>query len=100
VVCYYLPDTTGWSYPYQFVPFVLWYPLIKTGGGNLGVQNNRFGFDIAGTTNIPIVVEGCTNLAAPVWTPLANGRLTNGLFHFSDPAQAASPGRFYRIASP
>jgi hypothetical protein len=45
-------------------------------------------------------VEACTNLGVPVWTALTNVMLTNGLFHFSEPAQPASAGRFYRIGSP
>jgi len=100
VICYYLPGTTGWSNTYPTVPAVLWNPLIQTGNGNFGVQNNQFGFDITGTTNIPIVVQASTNLANPVWTALTNVTLTNGLFHFSEPAQANSAGRFYRISSP
>jgi hypothetical protein len=98
---YYLPGTTGWG---NFstnagIPTVLWNPLIQTDGG-FGVRNNQFGFNIAGTTNIPIVVEACPNLANPVWTPLQALNLTNGLFYFSEPFQPNSPGRFYRISSP
>ena len=55
---------------------------------------------ITGTTNIPIVVEACTNLASPVWTPLTNVNLTNGLFYFSDAQWTNYPGRYYRISSP
>ena len=99
-ICYYLPGTTGWSNTYQEVPAVLWNPLIQTGNGNFGVQNNQFGFDITGTPAIPIVVEASTNLANPVWTALTNVTLTNGLFHFSEPLQAGSPARYYRIGSP
>ena len=97
---YYLPGTTGWSNTFEGVPAVPWNPLVQTGGGRFGVQNGQFGFDIEGTAGIPIVVEGCTNLAKPVWTRLTNGMLTGGLFHFSEPAQAEGPGRFYRISSP
>ena len=95
-----LPGTTGWSNTFQLVPVVLWNPLIQTGNGNFGVQNNQFGFDITGTPAIPIVVEASTNLANPVWTPLTNVTLTNGLFHFSEPAQPNTPARYYRIGSP
>ena len=58
---------------------------------------NRFQM---GTTNIPIAVEACTNLASPVWVPLGTATLTNGMFHFSEPIQTRSPGRFYRISQP
>jgi hypothetical protein len=99
-ICYYLPGTTGWSNTYHEVPAVLWNPLIQTGNGHFGVQNNQFGFDITGTPAIPIVVEATTNLANPVWTPLTNVTLTNGLFHFTEPTQPNTPSRYYRIGSP
>ena len=73
--------------------------MIQTGDGDFGVQNGQFGFNIAGTANIPIVVEGCADLAGPVWVPLQSLTLTNGLFHFSEPAEANSPGRYCRIGS-
>jgi len=100
VTIYYLPGTTGWSNTFDGVPAVLWNPLIQTANGNFGLQNNQFGFDITGTPAIPIVVEVSTNLANPVWTRLTNVTLTNGLFHFSEPAQPNTPNRFYRISSP
>jgi hypothetical protein len=75
-------------------------PLIQTGDGSFGVQNGQFGFNITGTADIPIVVEACSNLANPVWTPLAAMTLTNGSVYFSEPVQTNSPGRFYRIGSP
>jgi hypothetical protein len=79
---------------------VLWNPLIQTGDGNFGVQNNQFGFDITGTAGIPIVVEACTNLANPVWTPLTNVTLTGGQFYFSEPLQSNASGRYYRVNLP
>jgi hypothetical protein len=98
---YYLPGTTGWG---DFStstghPALLWNPLIQTGDGSFGVRNNQFGFNITGTTNIPIVVEASTSLAGPVWTPLQSLTLTNGSYYFSEPFQPGSPGRFYRITS-
>jgi hypothetical protein len=100
VTVYYLPGTTGWSNTFDGVPAVLWNPLIQPGDGNFGVQNNQFGFDITGTAGIPIVVEACTNLANPLWTPLTNVTLNAGSFYFSEPIQAGSFGRYYRISSP
>lgn len=102
VTAYYLPGTAGWA---DFstntgIPAVLWKPLIQANGANFGVQSNQFGFDITGTTNIPIVIEACTNLAQPVWVPLQSMALTNGLFHFSEPLKSDTPARFYRIGAP
>jgi len=99
---YYLPGTTGWSNSFAGFPAVLWNPLIQTGDSSFGVQNNQFGFTITNgsTTNIPIVVEACANLASPVWTPLTNVTLTNGSFYFSDPQWTNYPSRFYGLGFP
>jgi hypothetical protein len=99
---YYLAGTTGWD---EFsadtgLPVVLLNPLIQASDSSFGVSNNQFGFNITGTTNMPIVVEACTNLASPVWIPLQSLNLTNGSFYFSDPQWTNYPGRFYRISSP
>ena len=98
---YYLPGTTGWSNTYQGVPAVLWNPVVQTAGGSFVISNNQFGFNITNgsTTNIPIVVEACTNLANPVWTPLTNVTLTNK-FYFSDPQWTNYPTRYYGIGFP
>ena len=99
---YYLPGTAGWT---QFsantgLPAVLWNPLFQTGDGSFGVSNNQFGFNITGTTNIPIVVQACSNMACPVWIPLQTITLTNGLVYFSDPQWTNYPGRYYYISAP
>jgi hypothetical protein len=100
---YYLPGTTGWGdfSTNNRLSVVLWDPQIQTGGGSFGVSNNDFGFNITngGTTNIPIVVEACTNLAGAVWTPLQSLTLTNA-FYFGDPQWTNYPSRYYRISAP
>ena len=98
----YLPGTTGWG---EFsantgLPAMPWNALIQASGSSFGISNNQFGFNITGATNTPVVVEACTNLANPVWTPIQTLTLTNGLFHFSELEQTISSGRFYRISSP
>jgi hypothetical protein len=100
VTVYYLPGTTGWSNTYQGVPAVLWNPQFRTSGANFGVANDQFGFQITGTSNIPIVLQACTNLTSPVWTTLTNVNLTNGVFNFSEPMQTNACGRYYRITAP
>ena len=96
---YYLPGTTNWGANFGSKPTVLWNPLAQTGDGNFGVRTNRFGFNITGTANIPIMVEACTNLGGP-WVPLQTCTVTNGSIFFSDPQWTNFPGRFYRIRSP
>jgi hypothetical protein len=100
---YYLPGTTGWSSPFDGVPTALWrlpYPVILNNSPSFGVQSNTFGFTISWATNRSLVVEACTNLANPVWTPLQSLTLTNGLFYFSNAQWTNYPARFYRISSP
>jgi len=97
---YYLPGTVGWSSTFGGRPTVLWNPFIQTGSPTFGIQNRRFGFNITGTINIPIVVDACESLANPAWVPLQSCTLTNGSLYFSDPQWTNYPGRFYRVRSP
>ena len=97
---YYLPGTHGWTNMLGDIPAVLWNPQQQTADVSFGMQNNQFGFNITGTTNIPIVVEACTNLTKGVWIPLLTTNLTGGAVYFSDAKWTNYPGRFYRISSP
>ena len=70
-----------------------------------GTQESRkaaknFGFIIAGSNNVVIVVEACTNLTNPVWSPLQTNTLTGGSAYFSDSQWTNQPARFYRLRSP
>jgi hypothetical protein len=97
---YYLPGASGWSSAWAGLPSVLWNPAIQTGDGSFGVQNHQFGFKIVGTNNFTLVVQACSNLANPGWTPLQTVTLTNGLYYFSDPQWTNYPVRFYGLALP
>jgi hypothetical protein len=106
---YYLPGPTGlgWRGPkgevYTYFggrPAALWNPIIKTKDSSFGIRTNRFGFNIAGTNNIPIKVEACANLASPAWITLQTCTLTNGSLYFSDPDWTNYPLRLYRIRWP
>ena len=97
---YYLPDTTGWGPTFGDRPTALWNPQANTMDGNFGVRLNRFGFNVSGTTNIPLVIEASTNLAPQSWIPVQSCTLTNGLIYFKDPQWTNHLRRFYRIRSP
>jgi len=97
---YYLPESTGWEPTFAGRPTVLWNPSIQTADENFGIRPNGFGFNIIGTTNIPIVIEACTNLASGVWLPLCTTNLTDTAFDFTDSEWANHPRRFYRIRWP
>jgi len=101
-MAYYLPGTTGWG---DFstntgLATVLWNPLIQTSSPSFGVSNNQFGFNITGTTNIPVAVLACANLANPFWSPVTNISLTNGSYYFSEPLQSNGVSRFYGLGFP
>ncbi len=76
---------------------MLWNPQILTNNAGFCAQSNQFGFDIAFTNTVPVVVEVSTDLVNPVWTPLLTVTLTNGLFHFTEPLQTNDTCRFYRL---
>jgi hypothetical protein len=97
---YYLPGTTGWATFSDGVRAMLWDPQILTSDGSFGVRQSEFGFNVAGTPDIPLVIEASNNLSARSWVALQTCTLTNGLFHFDDPNWTNYPGRFYRIRSP
>ena len=100
---YYLPGTLGWSNTFAGLPTALWFlpqPLILNQGPGFGVQSGQFGFTISWATNVPVVVEACSNLSNPVWLPVSTNTLTGGTSYFSDPQPANLPGRFYRLRSP
>jgi hypothetical protein len=47
-----------------------------------------------------VVVMACTNLAQPVWFPVATNTLTNGLSSFVDAQWTNYPVRFYGFSFP
>ena len=97
---YYLPGTTLWGDTFGGRPTLCWNPTVQH-DAHFGFTSDRFGFNVAGTTNIPVVVEASTNLASGVWSPLTNATLgIAGSLRFSDPASTNIPARYYRIVWP
>jgi hypothetical protein len=96
---FYLPGTTGWQGTLAGRPTQLWNPAVAS-NGSLGVQNNQFGFNVIGPTNLTFVLQAATNLTAPSWFTLQTVTLSNGSFQFSEPLQTNVPGRFYRLNLP
>jgi hypothetical protein len=101
VSVYYLPGTKGWSSPFAGgLPPVPWNAQMQTGGASFGVRTNRFGFNITGNSGLVVVVQTCTNLVNPVWSPLQTITLTGSPVYFSDPAWTNYPRRFYGLGVP
>jgi len=97
---YYLPGSTGWSPTFAGVPATSWNPAIKASGPDFGLQGGQFGFDITGNAGLTVMIQACTNLANPVWTPLQTATLTGGVYHFSEPFQPNAPARYYGLGFP
>lgn len=100
VTVYYLPGTTGWGSTIGGAPTKLWNPQAQTSDASFGLRQNRFGFNIIGTPDIPLVIEATPGLATRSWVPQQTCTLTNGLLYFSDPEWTNYPSRLYRIRSP
>jgi hypothetical protein len=98
---YYLPGTTGWlGWSYSGQPTLLWKPQVRSNDASFGFRANQFGFNINWASGMIVVVEASTNLANPVWSPLATNTLASGSAYFSDPQWTNYPGRFYRLRWP
>ncbi len=99
-VIYHLPYAHGWeSGLLGGQPTAAWGPRVLA-DGNLGMAGNRFGFNIAGASNMDVVVEACTDLSAANWTNLITVTLTGGASYFSDPGCTNQPVRFYHLTMP
>ena len=100
---FYLPAANGWGPSlgvHPAVPTGIWMTTqAQTDDGSFGFQGSQFGFNISGSINDAVVVEACTNLANPVWSPVKVLTLPGGTSLFTDQTWTNYPGRFYRIRS-
>jgi len=99
---YYLLGTSGWGSTFGgwlTAPLFQSKPQILAGGNGFGVSSNQFSFTVAWATNTSVIIQACTNLGSPVWTPVATNVLIQGLFKFSDSTWTNAPARFYRVRS-
>jgi len=67
-------------------------PAILSQGA--GFSAGHFGFDVSGPAGLVVAVEASTDFTD--WVPLQTSALINGQAHFTDPATALTPQRFYR----
>jgi hypothetical protein len=97
---YFLPGTSGWTTNFAGLPIAVWTPEVQTADANFGVRSNLFGFNITWAPGQTVIVEACTNLADPVWTPVGTNTLVGSSSYFADRLWTNYPSRFYRLASP
>ncbi len=99
-ILYYLPGTTGWGPKSGGRPTVLWNPQVQINSAKFGGLEGQFGFNITGADGLVIVVEACTDLAYPSWSPVGTNTLTGGSSYFSGPQWTDRPNHFYRLRAP
>jgi BspA type Leucine rich repeat region (6 copies) len=92
---YYLPGTTGWGATFDGLPTALWLPQIV----DSAVRTNQFSFYVDWAGGQKVVVEGCTNLSHPAWSPVQTNLLTISSWYFNDSHWTNYPTRFYRAHS-
>ncbi len=73
---------------------------MQTSDASFGVRTNQLGFSINWASGRVVVVEACTNLANPAWSPLRTNTLTGDSSYFSGPQWTNHPPRFYRLRRP
>jgi hypothetical protein len=98
-----LPGTLGWGAAIGWYPTALWVqpkPIILNNHPTFGMQTNGFNFLISWATNLPVVIEVCTNLSQGIWLAVQTNTLANGTSLFSDPGWTNCPARLYRVRSP
>jgi hypothetical protein len=93
---YYFPETGGWTEKLGERQAFLWNPQMLAGAAG----PDGFGFTVTGSSNLVLVVEACTNLLSPAWSPVGTNTLTEGSSHFSDAWWTNHPTRFYRLRAP
>jgi hypothetical protein len=93
---YYLSGTTGWVTTFDGIPTAPWLPEIVDNA----VRTNQFSFYVDWASGQNVVVEGCTNLSHPAWSPLQTNQLVGSSWFFSDAQWTKYPNRFYRAISP
>ncbi len=98
---YYLPVyVSNWPATLAGLPTLCWNPTVQRDAA-FGFASGRFGFNIAGTPNIPVKIETTTSLVAGIWAPVTNATINAaGSLYISDPSSSNQPSRFYRIVWP
>ncbi len=66
---------------------------------DVGIGDKRFGFSMSGALNQTVVVEACTNLAAPLWVPLQTNTLGGSSAVFNASTTAPPSACYYRLRS-
>ncbi len=85
-VIYRLPDAIGWRDSFGGRSTAIWLlpelHMRTFGRPHRYDPNATFGFTLSWATNTLVVVEACTNLLDPTWSPVVTNTLTNGSSRF------------------
>ena len=95
-IAYYLPGMAGWGTHWAGQPTALWLPRIEAAAAPVA-GTNAFSFTVTWASRQAVMIETCTNLTSPTWTPRQLTVLTNDSVRFDDPGWTNGPARFYRV---
>ena len=90
------------SFPQSFPPGPLLSRRVpfQPSFGESQVGAGPFQVVASGAYGQTLVMDACTNLFEPTWTPVGTNTLTRGTATFTDPNALHHPGRFYRLRTP
>lgn len=91
----------GWPVPTLLMLLVVW-SLVPAAAQPLPWTHttNNGTITITGAPGMAVAVEGCIDLANPVWIPLGTYVLADGKSPFADATSANHPSRYYRFRLP
>ncbi len=69
-------------------------------GGSVTIPSTIDDRPVTNAASPMVVIEACTNLSSPVWSPVATKTLTGRASDFRDPDWTNYPARFYRFQMP
>ena len=75
VRAYYLPGAAGFSEADVNAPIVLWDARVTAIRASTQGAAKQFALELAGSSNLAVVVEASTNLINPVWVPIGTNTL-------------------------
>jgi hypothetical protein len=71
---------------------------INTKDGQFGIATNGFAFNVSGSADQTVTIEGCTNPATSFWVPLQTNTLGFGPLYFADSDWTSFAQRYYRVS--
>jgi hypothetical protein len=99
MTAYYLPGAAGFTAATINAPLVVWDARVTAIRTWRRGDFKQFALELAGSSNLAVVVEACTNLLKPVWLPIGTNTLLGGAAEIVDRNAANLSCCFYRVGA-